>query len=104
MKKFAIIICVLFLNDSKIAFSEEGVKGLGLTSCKTFYNAKPEDKLIYISWMAGYITSHNLIKKKVHAKNVSYNRSQIWVEYFCYQNPNTSFRKAVDEFIREFTK
>jgi len=57
-----------------------------------------------MSWAAGYTTSHNYLKGKLHAKNVNYNLSQTWLESFCYKNPNTIFKEAVEFFLNEFTK
>ena len=54
--------------------------------------------------VAGFITSHNLLNRKLHAKNITYNMSQKWLESFCYKNPNIIFERAVKKFIFEFTK
>ena len=62
------------------------VKGLGLTKCTTFNSATNDEKVIYMSWLAGFMSSHNILKKKLHAKNITYNRSQLWIESFCYNN------------------
>ena len=102
MKKFILIIFIFIYSNT--IFSHEKIKGIGLSKCVTFTSASIEDKVIYISWMAGFMTSHNILKHKLHAKNITYNRSQIWVESFCYNNPNKKFKEAVESFINEFTK
>tara|TARA_B100000575_G_scaffold256722_1_gene227243 strand:- start:426 stop:734 length:309 start_codon:yes stop_codon:yes gene_type:complete len=98
---FLLTLIVLFTNPS---ISSEMVKGLGVTKCTTFNDSSIEEKIIYMSWMAGYISSHNVLKKKLHAKNLSFNRSKIWIESYCYNNPEKTFKNAVDLFINEFTK
>ena len=79
-------------------------KGLGLTKCITFNTASNDEKVIYMSWLAGFISSHNILKKKLHAKNITYNHSQLWIESFCYNNPNQNFTNAAISFIKEFPK
>ena len=96
-----IFLIFIYINSS---FSNDEVRGLGLSKCKTFNNITINDKVFYMSWVAGYISSHNYLNKKLHAKNVNYNFSQSWLESFCYKNPNIIFKKAVDNFIVEFTK
>jgi hypothetical protein len=102
MKKFIIIFLVL--TFSNLALSQNKVKGLGLSKCTTFTSVSLEEKVIYMSWVAGFITSHNVLKDKFHSKNISYNMSQSWLESFCYKNPNITFKEAVQKFIFEFTK
>ena len=102
MKKFIIIF--LALVYSNLTFSVDKVKGLGLSKCTTFNSVSIEEKVIYMSWVAGFITSQNVFKDKLHAKNITYNMSQSWLESFCYKNPNIIFERAVNKFIFEFTK
>ena len=102
MKKIIVIFLVFIYTNSSFSYNE--VRGLGLSKCKTFNNTSIENKVLYMSWAAGYITSHNYLKGKLHAKNVNYNLSQTWLESFCYKNPNTIFKEAVEFFLNEFTK
>ncbi len=102
MKKFFILIFCISVSAN--SFSSEMSKGLGLTKCKTFNTASNDEKVIYMSWLAGFISSHNILKKKLHAKNITYNRSQLWIESFCYNNPNQNFKNAAISFIKEFPK
>ncbi|MEL0102625.1 MAG: hypothetical protein VW837_03995 [Gammaproteobacteria bacterium] len=102
MKKIIVIFLVFIYTNNSFAYDE--VRGLGLSKCKTFNNTSIDDKVLYMSWVAGYITSHNFLKDKLHAKNVNYNLSQSWLESFCYKNPDAVFKKAVDFFLKEFTK
>ena len=100
MKKILTIIVLLCCIN--ISFSQEDIIGLGLTKCITFYNATVEDKIIYMSWVAGFLSSQNIIDKKIHARGISYDRSIIWLEYFCYKNPESLFKEAVISYIKEF--
>ena len=102
MKKIILIFLVFTYSNS--TFSSNEVKGLGLSKCTTFNSVSIEEKVIYMSWLAGFITSHNLLNRKLHAKNITYNMSQKWLESFCYKNPNIIFERAVKKFIFEFTK
>ena len=102
MKIFIIIFLAIFFSN--LSFSQDKVKGLGLSKCITFNAVTIEDKVIYMSWVAGYITSHNVLKDKFHAKNITYNMSQAWLESFCYNNPDENFEKAVKLFALEFVK
>ncbi len=101
MKKIiATFTILLFAN---ISFSQEDTIGLGLSKCSTFYNSTIEEKIIYMSWAAGYISSQNSIDNKVHAKGVSYDTSIIWLEFFCHSNPKKLFKEAVKSYINKFT-
>ena len=44
------------------------VKGLGLTKCTTFNSATNDEKVIYMSWLAGFMSSHNILKKNCMQK------------------------------------
>ena len=102
MKNFIIILCLSI--PSNITFAKDFVRGIGVSKCLNFNSSGAEEKVVYISWMGGYITSHNVLKKIIHAKNISYDRSQIWLEYYCFKNPNIIFKNAVEAYIDEFTK
>jgi hypothetical protein len=102
MKKIIILLSLSIILN--ISFAKDIVKGIGISKCLTFNNSEAEEKIVYISWMAGYITSHNILKKSVHANNISYDRTQIWLEYYCFKNPNKNFKDAVSNYINEFTK
>ena len=102
MKKFIIVILVLVYSN--LAFSQNKVKGLGLSKCTSFNTVSIQEKVIYMSWVAGFLTSHNILKDKLHVKNITYNMTQSWLESFCYKNPNMIFKDAVKKFIFEFTK
>tara|TARA_X000000950_G_scaffold204816_2_gene246482 strand:+ start:512 stop:820 length:309 start_codon:yes stop_codon:yes gene_type:complete len=101
MKKIiATLIILLFTN---ISFSQKDIIGLGLSKCTTFYNSTIEEKILYMSWAAGYISSQNSLNNRVHAKDVSYDTSIIWLEYFCHSNPDKLFKDAVKSYINKFT-
>jgi len=100
MKK--IIVIIILAVYSSISFAQKDIIGLGLTKCSTFYNSDVEEKIIFMSWVAGFISSESTINNKVNNKNISYDRSIIWLEYFCYNNPDKTFREATDSFIYKF--
>tara|TARA_X000000368_G_scaffold85149_1_gene64496 strand:+ start:928 stop:1239 length:312 start_codon:yes stop_codon:yes gene_type:complete len=100
MKK--IIIIIILVVYSNISFSQNDIIGLGLAKCSTFYNSNTEDKIIFMSWVAGFISSESIKNKKTYNKNISYDRSIIWLEYFCHNHPDKSFREATESFIDKF--
>ena len=100
MKK--IIAIIILFAFSNMSFSQKDIIGLGLTKCSTFYNSNAEDKIIFMSWVAGFISSKNIRNNKVDNKNISYDRSIIWLEYFCYNHPDKSFREAANSLIDNF--
>ena len=87
---------------SNISFSQKDIIGLGLSKCLTFYNSNSEDKIIFMSWVAGFISSESIKNKKVNNKKISYDRSVIWLEYYCYNHPDKSFREATESLIDKF--
>ena len=90
MKK--IIATLIILSYTNISFSQKDIIGLGLSKCTTFYNSSIEEKILYMSWAAGYISSQNILNNRVHAKDVGYDTSIIWLEYFCHGNPDKLFK------------
>ena len=102
MKKIKIKIIVILLIYSNVVFSQSDIRGIGLTKCTTFYNSSIEEKIIYMSWVSGFISSHNILHRNNLLGNISYDRSIIWLEYFCYNHPDTSFREAVISLIDKF--
>ena len=96
MKKIIVIFLVFIYTNNSFAYDE--VRGLGLSKCKTFNNTSIDDKVLYMSWVAGYITSHNFLKDKLHAKNVNYNLSQSWLESFCYKTLMLYLKKQLISF------
>ena len=94
MKK--LIIASLFIFNTSLVFSDSEIRGIGLTKCSTYINSLADEKIIYSSWMAGFISSHNFLLEKIHLKNIGYDRAQIWLEYYCYKNQNTIFKDAVE--------
>jgi len=99
-----LIITFLFIFNTSFAYSDNEIRGIGLTKCITYINSLADEKIIYSSWMAGFISSHNFLEEKIHLKNIGYDRAQIWLEYYCYKNQNTSFKDAVQALIKETSK
>ena len=99
-----LIIVFLFVFNTSLVFSDEEIRGIGLTKCSTYINSLADEKIIYSSWMAGFISSHNFLREKIHLKNIGYDRAQIWLEYYCYKNPNITFKVAVEALIKETSK
>ena len=102
MKK--LIIASLFIFNTSLVFSDSEIRGIGLTKCSTYINSLADEKIIYSSWMAGFISSHNFLIEKIHLKNIGYDRAQIRLEYYCYKNQNTIFKNAVEALIKETSK
>jgi hypothetical protein len=103
MKKIKIKIIVILLIYSNVVFSQSDIRGIGLTKCSTFYNSSIEEKIIYMSWVSGFISSHNILHRNNRLGNISYDRSIIWLEYYCYKNPKKVFKEATRSFIDEFS-
>jgi len=99
-----LIIALLFVFNTSLVFSDDETRGIGLTKCNTYINSLKDEKIIYSSWMAGFISSHNFLREKIHLKNIGYDRAQIWLEYYCYKNPNITFKVAVEALIKETSK
>ena len=67
MKKIIVIFLVFIYTNNSFAYDE--VRGLGLSKCKTFNNTSIDDKVLYMSWVAGYITSHYYLLWKKYLIN-----------------------------------
>ena len=103
MKKIKIKIIVILLIYSSEVFSQSDIRGIGLTKCTTFYNSSIEEKIIYMSWLSGFVSSQNILNRSNYIKDISYDRSIIWLEYYCYNHPKKNFKEAVISFIDKFS-
>jgi len=99
-----LIIAFLLILNTSLVFSDDEIRGIGSTKCSTYINSLADEKIIYSSWMAGFISSHNFLTEKIHLKNIGYDRAQIWLEYYCYKNQNIIFMDAVEALIKETSK
>ena len=56
-----------------------------------------------MSWASGFISSQNILNRSDYIKDISYDRSIIWLEYYCYNHPKKKFKDAVVSFIDKFS-
>ena len=104
MKKIKIITIILTILYTSNVYSYE-IKGIGLLKCKEFNSASIDDKDIFLSWLAGYL-SHAFENQdiKSSALNPGYDRTIIWIEYYCHKYPNSTFYDSAKNYIKEFYK
>ena len=75
---------------------------LGLLKCKEFNAASINDKDIFLSWLAGYL-SRAFENKDIQSSplNPGYDRTIIWIEYYCHKYPNSTFYDSVKNYIKD---
>ena len=99
--KINLFIALIFYTN--LSYAQFNIKGIGLSECVTFYNSSIDEKVIYMSWASGFISSQNILNRSDYIKDISYDRSIIWLEYYCYNHPKKKFKDAVVSFIDKFS-
>ena len=101
--KIRIKLFIALIFYTNLSYAQFNIKCIGLSDCLPFYNSSIDEKVIYMSWASGFISSQNILNRSDYIKDISYDRSIIWLEYYCYNHPKKKFKDAVVSFIDKFS-
>ena len=92
-----------------VAADEQNIPfGIGLDSCSGYTEAPKRDRDIYLSWVAGYLSSREAFIPKTtilgKTGSLSADRVEIWLEFYCAQYPEHTFSDDTNQLIRRFYK
>jgi hypothetical protein len=106
--KFFLIFLIFFTYlVNAVAGDEQNTPyGIGLDSCSGYTEAPKRDRDIYLSWVAGYLSSREAFIPKTNILGkkgvLSADRVEIWLEFYCAQYPEHTFSDATNQLIRRF--
>ena len=86
--------------------SRDWVMGSGNATCGEYIKAQETKKVMYHTWMLGYISGVNRHKAGSghYAKGVKSDSLFLWMEKYCRENPSKNFFDAVDLLLEETSK
>ncbi len=101
--KYTLLTLVIFLSYYQ-AYANDKVRGIGVLPCHTFNESSVDDKDIFMSWLSGYLSYYNKENNNnLILRNTSFDTAVIWIEHYCFKNPDNSFSDAASSFISTFS-
>ena len=82
---------------------EYKTQGLGLDTCASFVSTPVENRGLYYSWLAGYLTAYNYLVRDTYsiAEYSGLTRTNDWLEKYCGEHPNDMLNDVVRQFVTE---
>ena len=101
-----LLACLILTTNSQLFAADMAgrylVSGLGKDSCHSYVDADELGRSYYLTWLSGYITSHNF-----HADNTysiinkkSVEDLEAWLRGYCYANIDKKFEEAAKNLMR----
>ncbi len=104
--RYVIGFVLLFIFSSKLfAVDMAGrylVSGIGKDSCRSFVDADDVGRSYYLTWLSGYITSHNFSAENTYSivNKKSVDDLETWLRGYCFANLNDTFEQATKSLVR----
>ena len=78
------------------------ISGVGKDSCQSFVDADAVGQSYYLTWLSGYITSHNYHAEDTYSivNKKSVDDLQTWLRGYCFANWDHTFEQATKALIR----
>lgn len=82
---------------------EYKARGLGGDTCVSFLAVPPEQRSLYYSWIAGYLTAYNYLVPDTYsvAEYTGLTRTNDWFEDYCGKHPADLLHQAMRRFLAE---
>ena len=79
------------------------VQGLGLDTCASFLEVPVEERGLYYSWLAGYLSAYNYLVRETYsiAEYDGLTRTNQWLEDYCTAHLSDMLHDAVRAFVKE---
>jgi hypothetical protein len=90
----AVIATPFSLPLNSYAFTSVGI---GNSSCGEYMNRNVAQAQVYDGWVAGYLTSLNMMTNGSIGKGVDGPSMLLWIEKWCRENPMKTFRDRMLE-------
>ena len=78
------------------------VSGIGKDSCRSFVDADNVGRSYYLTWLSGYLTSHNYHAEGTYSivNKKSVEDLEAWMRGYCFANLNHRFEQAAKGLLR----
>ena len=101
----AIMVCFLAYNSPLFAADMGGrylISGVGKDSCQSFVDADAVGQSYYLTWLSGYITSHNYHVEGTYSivNKKSVQDLETWLRGYCFANLDDTFEQAAKGLVR----
>ena len=104
--RYVIGFVLLFIFSGKIFAADAAgrylVSGIGKDSCRSFVDADSVGRSYYLTWLSGYITSHNFRVENTYSivNKKSVDDLETWLRGYCFANLSDTFEQAVKGLVR----
>lgn len=104
--RYVIGFVLLFIFSSKLFAADMAgrylVSGIGKDSCRSFVDADSVGRSYYLTWLSGYITSHNFRVENTYSivNKKSVDDLETWLRGYCFANLNDTFEQAAKGLVR----
>ena len=103
---FHLTLLLFVLSTASVSAADSNehyqVMGLGHTSCKAFVASDAEGKAFFYSWLAGYMTAYNRLKKDTYSilgQSKKLPNIEGWLQDYCHLNPAVDFSDAIHKLL-----
>ena len=103
---FHLTLLLFVLSTASVSAADSNehyqVMGLGHTSCKAFVASDAEGKAFFYSWLAGYMTAYNRLKKDTYSilgQSKKLTNIEGWLQDYCHLNPAVDFSDAIHKLL-----
>ncbi|MCZ6565635.1 MAG: hypothetical protein O6852_05820 [Gammaproteobacteria bacterium] len=102
---FVSVVLVFIANSQLLAADMGGrylVSGIGKDSCRSFVDADNVGRAYYLTWLSGYISSHNYHSQNTYSviNKKSVDDLETWLRSYCFANLDDTFEQAAKGLIR----
>ena len=97
----AFMLCAPVL--SRDVDGEYKAQGLGLDACSSFLSTPEQERALYYSWIAGYLTAYNYLVRNTYsiAEYSGLVRTSQWFDKYCGTHPSHLLHEATRQFVSE---
>jgi len=102
---FSILALLCMSSSALFAADMSGrylVSGIGKDSCRSFVDADNEGRSYYLTWLSGYLTSHNYHAEDTYSivNKKSVEDLEIWMRGYCFANLEHRYEQAAKGLLR----
>lgn len=100
-----LIVIYLLVSTSLFGADLAGrylISGIGKDSCHSYVDADEVGRSYYLTWLSGYITSHNFHSENTYSivNKKSIEDLESWLRGYCYANLDRKFEEAAKNLLR----
>lgn len=102
---FPLLAVLCLLSTVSIAADMSGrylVSGIGKDSCRSFVDADSVGRSYYLTWLSGYLTSHNYHAENTYSivNKTSVEDLEAWMRGYCFANLEHRYEQAAKGLLR----